>query len=558
MELKESVDVLKTQAAQEIEKNLNRLAEAISLLLAGSSKNFLTSIIGDVETVSQDQFLKTIQEFDFQKVLEEIEELAHLQQQNQEKQASTSARIAEIKPWVGLDWSLEALNFSEKISVWPVLIPKAGYKKFLAEVGKIKLAEFSEVAQKTSEVYGLIVFVRSQNDLIEKILVEASGAVVSLPAALPPAVLAGLEQELAALQEEAGVLRSRLKEYEKNLLSLKIFYDHLYQGKIRLEAKQKIGRTVSTFFIEGWIKAESIEILRQKISEITDRFELVEIPFFKVESPPVVLKNKKLIVPFEIITRMFGAPASSEVDPTPVLSAFFVLFFGICLGDAGYGIGLMLFTFWFLKKFRLPEGGRALLKLLFYGGLFSFLAGTLMGSWFGLNFEVVKLPLGLENLLLKAKVIDIFKSPLIMLYFSFFLGVVQIFTGLIMALINSLKNKNYEAAILDNLTWIVFLFCLVSYVVLKARLSSLAGVLGYFAGLAALVLVATQGRHKRTLLGKISSGILSLYKTSGFMGDMLSYSRLLALGMCSAVIAMVINIIAGMVKIGRASCRERV
>jgi V/A-type H+-transporting ATPase subunit I len=230
------------------------------------------------------------------------------------------------------------------------------------------------------------------------------------------------------------------------------------------------------------------------------------------------------------------------------LAFFFFIYFGICLGDAGYGIVLMLLAVYFMKRYRLPSGGMALMKVFLFGGLASVIAGALFGSWFGIDFETVAVPLVVKSTLLKFKVLDIFKSPIVMLYFSFFLGLVQIFTGLFIGLYNTLKSRDYRAAFLDHISWICFLSGIVTWGLLKVAGHWSASIFGWFTLSWTVFLIFTQGRHKPTWYEKIWSGILSLYKTTGYLGDVLSYSRLLALGMCSAVIAMVINILAGLVK----------
>ncbi|MFH1362238.1 MAG: V-type ATPase 116kDa subunit family protein, partial [bacterium] len=350
-----------------------------------------------------------------------------------------------------------------------------------------------------------------------------------------------LQNLLHESKTEVVHLHKKAKRQAQNLKQVKFIYDNLLEQKHELEIKQKLADTNYAFVIEGWLKKSDFKKLKEKLDPPT---EVLAVEPKKDEKPPVILSNPKVLTPFELITQIYGTPKPSEFDPSIPLSFFFALFFGLCLGDFGYGLALTLISLYFLKKYKLPAGGTKLFQLLMLGGATSMIVGLLTGAYFG--FTPADLPL--SSWLTSIQIIDPIKSPLTMLIFSLALGIVQILFGILLQMALHMRNKEYTQAILDDGIWFFFLSSLVFLIVASAMSLPVAGLAGKLSLAGAAGLVLTQGRHKKTIVQKFLSGLLSLYKLSGYMGDTLSYSRLLALGMSSTIIGSVINILAGMVK----------
>jgi V/A-type H+-transporting ATPase subunit I len=175
----------------------------------------------------------------------------------------------------------------------------------------------------------------------------------------------------------------------------------------------------------------------------------------------------------------------------------------------------------------------------------------LTGSYLGFSpSEIPAALLPLKQLLISIQIVDPIKSPLVMLIFSLALGVVQILFGIFLQMLQKITKKQYVSAVIDEGLWMFFLGSLVFLIVSNALSLQTARIASYFSIGGAAALVLTQGRHKKNIIQKFLSGLLSLYKVSGYMGDTLSYSRLLALGMSTTIIGSVINILAGMIKGG--------
>ncbi|MGB9612772.1 MAG: V-type ATPase 116kDa subunit family protein, partial [Candidatus Margulisiibacteriota bacterium] len=221
-------------------------------------------------------------------------------------------------------------------------------------------------------------------------------------------------------------------------------------------------------------------------------------------------------------------------------------FFAMCLSDVGYGLILALVSFYLLGKLTLSEGGKKLLWLLFWGGIATVFVGILTGSYFGLDLNTLPPTFGLA--LKRLQIIDPIKNPLNVLILSLSLGVIQNLFGIALAMYWKIINKDYLSAFLDDGLWIFFLSSLVLLVVVLGLNSPLISIFSRAAIAAAILLVLTQGRHEQNIFKKLLTGILSLYRTTSYLGDTLSYSRLLALMMTTSIIGMVVNILAGLTK----------
>jgi len=194
------------------------------------------------------------------------------------------------------------------------------------------------------------------------------------------------------------------------------------------------------------------------------------------------------------------------------------------ISDAGYGIVLALLGLWALKKLK-PEGiGKKLFSLIFLGGISTFIWGAMYGGWFG---DLIKLPPLWFNPL---------EDPMRLLLFSFILGIIQIYMGLALQGYKNIRDGKTLDAVFDQGFWMVFLSGFLMFALPQTK-----GIARYVVIAGAIGLVLTQGRHQKSVVAKVGSGILSLYDVMSYVSDVLSYSRILALGLATGVIATVIN-----------------
>ncbi|MCD6379483.1 V-type ATP synthase subunit I, partial [bacterium] len=311
------------------------------------------------------------------------------------------------------------------------------------------------------------------------------------------------------------------------------------------EIENRFYHTVSTVLIEGWIRALDRKNLEKSLSSNFDDIEFAFREPLDDEEPPIHLDNNAVVRPSEFVTTLYGRPIYSEVDPTPLLAPFFILFFAMCLSDAGYGITLAAFAGVIILKFK-PSGGFALLmKLLFAGGIVTAVVGVLSGGIFGIGEE--SFPPFMRQFIL----VNPLKEPMKMLNISFVMGLVHMLFGMGIKMRAKIKEGMIADAMFDNFCWIIFLIALapLGYSIILG--GYMPDVVMWWSKKIALIFVfiifVTGGRKKKSFIKKILGGLVGFYDVVGYFGDVLSYARLLALGLATSAIAIAVNDIARMV-----------
>ena len=345
-------------------------------------------------------------------------------------------------------------------------------------------------------------------------------------------------------------LNDEIKTLALDKSELEIFHDRL-QAEIDRK-KVVFAKTEHTTYLDGWVRSDQVDLLKEEISKVTTDFEMDISDPKENEVPPTALKNNKFVSQFETITNMFSVPNHKEIDPNPMMAFWYWIIFGIMMGDVGYGL-LMLILFglglWLLK----PKGGfKQLLYVFFYSGITSVLAGILFGSFFGADFDLGHLVgkiFGQQNW--TSVILNPVNDPIIMLGFSLVFGVLHIINGLGLKMALLIKRKDILGAIADGLSWILVLVGLL-FVAAQMVIWGDVKVLMYiglgFAGLGALILLFLAGRKSKNIFGKITGGLGAIYSSTSYLSDILSYSRILALSLSSAVIASTMNLLAKMIQ----------
>lgn len=357
-----------------------------------------------------------------------------------------------------------------------------------------------------------------------------------------------IKDKLDDLEKENINLNKRLQEIDNDIRNtshqietLKIYYDFTY-NKI-LKDKVKLSTTEQVVYVEGFVSELDYEpFVSQMKSKLTCDVEDVEIS--NDEIVPTALKNNKFVQQFETITNMFSAPNPNEIDPNPVMSVWYWIIFGIMMGDIGYGLA-MLIGFSLFIKLKRPKGELKKLSYIFaYSGITSIIAGILFGSFFGASFDLLNVIgtwFGRSDL--SSTILEPTVNPLPMLIISMALGGLHIICGLILKMILEVRRKNILAALADGLSWIFVLVGVALFLVVKPAMIGIIVV-----GVGALMVLLLAGREKKSLFGKFFGGLGGLYGASNYLSDILSYSRILALSLSSAVIAYTMNMLAGMVQ----------
>ena len=346
-----------------------------------------------------------------------------------------------------------------------------------------------------------------------------------------------LAENLAALEKERQEIEQRIAGLGGTREALLEASDRAAIALRREEAKSRLVGTDKVFLLEGWLPADRCAALEKALEPFTCAIETREPTEDEYPQVPVQLKNNKLTRPLNMVTEMYSLPAYGTLDPNPLMAPFFILFYGIMMADMGYGLLMMIASVIISKKYRPKGTSGELFSLLGLCGISTFIMGALTGGFFGDFLTQLVAIVSPGTVFALPKLFDPLDDLTMILIGSMALGMVQIVTGMAISLIEKCKRKKFLDAFFEEITWwIVFVGI--------ALLALGKGAAVLYVG-CALVLLGpiVQGKG----WGKLTGVFGSLYNhVTGYFGDILSYTRLMALMLAGSVIAQVFNMLAAM------------
>ena len=346
-----------------------------------------------------------------------------------------------------------------------------------------------------------------------------------------------LTENLVALEKERQETEQRIAGLGGKRETLLEASDRAAIALRREEAKSRLVGTDKVFLLEGWLPADHCAALEKALEPFTCAIETREPTEDEYPQVPVQLKNNKLTRPLNMVTEMYSLPAYGTLDPNPLMAPFFILFYGIMMADMGYGLLMMIASVIISKKYRPKGTSGELFSLLGLCGISTFIMGALTGGFFGDFLTQLVAIVSPGTVFALPKLFDPLDDLTMILIGSMALGMVQIVTGMAISLIEKCKRKKFLDAFFEEITWwIVFIGI--------ALLALGKGAAVLYVG-CALVLLGpiVQGKG----WGRLTGVFGSLYNhVTGYFGDILSYTRLMALMLAGSVIAQVFNMLAAM------------
>lgn len=370
-----------------------------------------------------------------------------------------------------------------------------------------------------------------------------------------------VQKEVKKAEKELELAKKKMESYASCHLGFLALFDYFSNRKSEYAICDQFLGTERTVFILGWLLTEDLDRTISKLELVSPSVDFVIQDPAEGDKVPTKIRPGPLSSSFGFITRMYGSPKWGDMDPTPFFAPFFVVFLGMCLSDAGYGIVLLLLSIYAERTLR---GGKNFFRVLIWGSIVTIIVGAFIGSWFGADLEadisswpgfMISLREGLRSM--QAMNITEGDGLILFLIFALILGVIQVFTGLGVKMYWNIKIGKVKDAIFDQGFWIIFLLGFLGLILSSDMgMGSLAEPLPllsqalFWGGMALLIL--TQGRRQKNPVVKLIGGFLSLYNITGYFSDTLSYSRLLALGLATGLIAFIINLLAFMLYAGLA------
>ncbi len=456
-----------------------------------------------------------------------------------------------VTPWQPYDLPLD-LTGTDKTRLQLGVLPMGS--DLAAITGAVEEASAGEAAWQTvgsdKDMYYIAVLTTADRfEAVGQTLKNYSFTQVSFPAGTGTAAealqrMAGTREEMTKRVAELEAAISQKAGYRADI---EVYYDMLSIRVDKVRVRSRLLQTKNTFFAEGWVPARCLSKVEEALAG-SDCYYAFRDPE-EDEQVPVALDNPNFFVPFEAITEMYSLPDYRGFDPTSLFAIFYAIFFGMMLSDAGYGIILTVACFIILKKIHLEGTTYKMIKMFFYCGISTIFWGAMFGGWFGdivavfsrsfLGHEVVLPPLWFNPI----------DDPMKLLIFSLALGIIHIFLGMGIKAYMQIREGHWWDAVCDEGFWYLTILGLIGWlgggsvapaIVPVCRVMAIAGLLG---------LLLTGGRHNKGF-GKVTGGLSNVYDITSYLSDILSYARILALGLATGVIAQVVNQLGSMIGSG--------
>ena len=459
--------------------------------------------------------------------------------QIQSKRTQLETLLATFIPWRGLD--LSANDLEGTVNTQIVLgVTEDSVEKLREALSGLDAPYYLElINQDQSGSYILLVILRDSYEKALPLLTSLKVNILALPhfENTVASKLVQIEQDLLRLSKSETLLKEKAGSLTKERPLLQVCYDSLLSEKQRLAISERLAHGKRSFALKGWLVADKLNNLKGCLTGAKLNYVLRAEDPAPGEDTPVVLKNNPVITPFEYLVHSFSYPQAHEVDPTPAIAPFFFIFFGIALGDAGYGLVLSLVCAGLLVMLKMGPIGKKLSWMFLLSGIAAIVFGLITGS-------VLSLPL-------KFGVFSPLENPILLLIIALGLGVVQLYLGVLISAWGNIKAGRWADVIWDQGFWLLFLTSVILILGKEAfGLSNYAKLLNYLLLFAIGGVVISATRGKKGILKKllaIPGGLYNIYGSIGFFSDILSYSRLMALGLSGGVMGGIMNQLAGLV-----------
>jgi len=535
----------------ELPKNINLLKEKSQKVKW--MKNFLLKLFpkeakeefsnNSTEHLLFVQIEQQADKYDFNKDYETLDRISKEIETNKEEIINLEIRKKEIDSWRNIKEPIENLKAFNTAKIFLGTVPKKSFETLKDSVRNFDKAYVEEISQDSTMINLMVLGSKLEEKELRNQLKTHSFTELNFD------FKGTFEEEFERIklrEEEIKQTNNKLKKTSERLLKiipkLEIQDNYLDNLLLRENIVSNFKKTDTVDVIEGYIPADMEYEFKKLVTRISSRNSYLEISDVDKDNPevPILLKNSGVTGLFASITQMYALPRYNEIDPTPILSIFYWIFFGMMVADFAYGLILCLVSGISLMVGKFNDSTRKFLKFFFALSFSTMIWGLLYGSAFG---DLIKLP---------TQVLDSSKDFMSILILSVIFGAVHLVMGLAIKAYILIKNGHFMDAIYDVFLWYLTLASLIMLI--------LAGKFGFSDFTKNILLVCTLvgmlgivafgARDAETLVGRIGGGIYSLYGITSYIGDFVSYLRLMALGLAGGFIAVAINIIVKMLVSG--------
>lgn len=490
------------------------------------------------EQFTLSELQQEVQKWDADALVEHVESIRTTLRKKDEELKEIREKEALLRKWSVLDFYPKDIFKHPYTKTKMGTIPQATDNAYLEGLKQSELISVHEVYHTREEIGLLVTYPRKAQQAAKEELAKAHFSIVWYAFEEAPSI--ELEKNLKAQQAVVEAKKKVLEDLqeEKDLLrQLQLSSEVTYNELQKEQAKNELVNGQHVFVLQGWMTQKAAETvegqLKEKLGEGEYVFLPLEISEGEYEEVPTVLENNAFLQPFENLTEMYGLPKYGELDPTPFTAPFYLVFFGMMAADLGYGALLWLGTFIMLKFFHFDKGMTRNLKFFHLLSYPVMIWGIVFGSAFGADLPFQPLSLS--------------KDLITIMILSIIFGVLQIMVGLSLGAYSNLKKKAYTDAYTSHLGWLAIITGIILYVLggMVLNISWIATIGSSIAIIAAVAIVVVTVLTSENKWGGLASGLYNLYGISGYVADVVSYTRLMALAVSGGSIASAFNMLVG-------------
>ena len=537
LEVDDKEDYVKKVKNQEklarIDEERSKLEYAINSIEKFLEEDELNSI--EKKDMSLDLLYKEGENFRFDEIYPQLKKQIDLREKSQEKIKNLKASNDELEVFKGLDLDIGSIENSHRFFVEVGSIADQFYKDFDTDFVKkdFKTAMIIDLNKKDSLNYVIAISSLEEKDKFREFLRDHgfSKANIKTKKKVSEKIALNLE-EIEKYEKNLEVSEKKIKENKKFLPDFYLYQAYLDNLRKKEASSEYFLKTKRLDFIEGYIPHNLKDKFNSDLKEVLGEEFVLDVDEADKDDPnvPIILDNNKLIEPYESVVETYSLPKYNEVDPTLLVSVFYTIFTGFMLGDLGYGLILFIGTI-LLRKFKdLPESTDKMVRLFTRVGLSGCVFGLIFGSFFG---GIIPLP-GL---------IDTQKDFNTLMVISLIIGGISLFTALGVKGYMEIRDGNPLGALFDVLLWYMAVGGAIALYLLDGSGKNIAKII-MIIGMVGIVL--TGGRENKSIGGKAAGGLYSLYGMSSWIGDFVSFLRLMALVLSGGFVAYSVNLIVGM------------
>lgn len=539
-ELQEGVQMIDQDArVDKIQEDLTQLDWMLKLLHSNDTRpTGLQGMRSGLPTYSFEEMRQKAEEIDFKKDYYELREiqtkLDGLLHAKNEKQV----HIDLLKPWESLPFYPAQLKSLKNVTVQYGSVLRRFVDSFKEDFKELELSDYQVVSEHGGQLYLVIMGHKDEALELQDVLRRNGVSPVALEVDQPVAeAIIQRHQEIDQIDVESKKWQDKLPEYAPKMSDYELVHEAKSNELLKLGATRNFLKTDRLTLIQGFIPTKLEKDFTQKLDqELGDDYYVEMVPADKDDpAVPILLKNNPFVDSFSSITKMYALPKYNEVDPTPFFAPFYWMFFGMMGADVGYGLLIMLATGIALKVFNLKPSLRQFVRFFFFLSFSMVLWGLVYGSFFG---DLIPLP----------SLIDTNKDFMLMLVVSMAMGLIHLFFGLALKAYVLIRDGKPMDAVYDVFSWYLALgggiLWLVSAIAKLPQIWTTIGQVAMVIGMVTILIFA--GRDSKSFVGRLIGGLYELYGISSYVGDFVSYSRLMALGLAGGFIGVALNMIVKM------------